>query len=522
MLPLLTPKRPTAPTPAAAPNYGVYLVTDSTPAILGGRDLVQVVGAALRGGVTCVQYRDKNGDRDAVVAMARRLHALTQRHGVPLLINDRVDVAVEIGCEGVHIGQDDMNVHEARKLVGQDKIIGVTASSVDEAIKACQDGADYLGLGTVYATATKKDTKSIIGPSGIRAILEAMAEAGHGAVPTVCIGGVNNDNAAEVLAQTSAAPAKSLDGVAVVSAVIAADDPAEAARHLAGHIAVAAIPLVVGAVGRATPLSHNMTNLVVQNFAANVALAVGASPIMSNYAAEAADLAKLGGALVVNMGTVTPEGLANYKQAIKAYNDAGRPIILDPVGAGATAIRRAASAEILALGRFAVIKGNVAEMQTLYGGPSVTQQRGVDSTSELGVAGRARLAASLARRHGAVVLLTGPTDVVSDGRRTYRVDNGHAMLGRVTGTGCTLGTAVSAMVAAYPADPLLAAVAAAVVFGTAAQRAVARDDVRGPGTFVPAFLDELDAITRATAEGDLRWLVLARVQAVPVDDQDEP
>lgn len=89
-----------------------------------------------------------------------------------------------------------------------------------------------------------------------------MAEAGHAAVPTVCIGGVNNDNAAKVLAQTSAAPVKSLDGVAVVSAIIAADDPAEAARHLAGHVAVAAIPLVVGAVGRTTPLSHNMTNLV--------------------------------------------------------------------------------------------------------------------------------------------------------------------------------------------------------------------------------------------------------------------
>lgn len=530
MLSLLTTKRPTT-APAPPPNYGVYLVTDSTPAILGDRDLAQVVEAALRGGVTCVQYRDKLGEHAAVVATARKLHVLTRRYGVPLLINDRVDVAVEVGCEGIHIGQDDMNVHEARKLVGNDKIIGVTASNADEAIRACEDGADYLGLGTVFSTATKKDTKSIIGPSGVRTILKAMVEAGHGAVPTVCIGGINNDNAAKVLAQSSAAPAKSLDGVAVVSAIIAAEDPAEAARCLAGHVAVAAIPLVVGAVGRTTPLSHNMTNLVVQNFAANVALAVGASPIMSNYAAEATDLAKLGGALVVNMGTVTPEGLANYKQAIKAYNDAGRPVILDPVGAGATAIRRAASAEILALGRFAVIKGNVAEIQTLHGHSSSStssstssaaaaapQQRGVDSTSELTVPSRARLAAALARRHRTVVLVTGPTDIVSDGARTYRVDNGDAMLGRVTGTGCTLGTTVSAMVAAYPQDALLATVAAAAVFGIAAQYAVDRDEVRGPGTFVPAFLDELYSIQRATAKGDLRWLVLARVQGVQVDD----
>ena len=107
MLSLLTPKRPTAPPPP--PNYGVYLVTDSTPAILGSRDLVEVVEAALRGGVTCVQYRDKTGAQADVVATARRLHALTQRFGVPLLINDRVDVAVEVGCEGIHIGQDDMS-----------------------------------------------------------------------------------------------------------------------------------------------------------------------------------------------------------------------------------------------------------------------------------------------------------------------------------------------------------------------------------------------------------------------------
>lgn len=105
----LTPKRPTTLQSAVSPNYGVYLVTDSTPAILGDKDLLAVVEAALKGGVTCVQYRDKNGERATVLEMARRLHTLSQRFGVPLLINDRVDVAVEIGCEGIHIGQDDMS-----------------------------------------------------------------------------------------------------------------------------------------------------------------------------------------------------------------------------------------------------------------------------------------------------------------------------------------------------------------------------------------------------------------------------
>ncbi|KAG5947011.1 hypothetical protein E4U53_006489 [Claviceps sorghi] len=139
---------------APRPDYSVYLVTDSTPAILADKHLPTVVEASLRGGVTMVQYRDKTGSREDVVAMARALHRVTQKHGVPLLINDRVDVAVEVGCEGVHIGQDDMDFHQARQLLGPDKIIGVTASSKDEALAACAAGADYLGLGTVYATAT--------------------------------------------------------------------------------------------------------------------------------------------------------------------------------------------------------------------------------------------------------------------------------------------------------------------------------------------------------------------------------
>ncbi|KAM5351380.1 hypothetical protein ACJ41O_004103 [Fusarium nematophilum] len=496
-------------------NYGLYLVTDSTPAILGDRNLDDVVEASLRGGVTVLQYRDKHSERSVAVDTAQRLHGIARRYGVPLLINDRVDVAVEIGCEGVHIGQDDMAYEEARKLLGPDKIIGVTASSREEALKACEAGADYLGIGTVFSTQTKKDTKSIIGPSGVRDILSALAAAGHGAVPTVCIGGINASNAAPVIA-AARAPEKALDGVAVVSALVAAPDPAAAARDLLGKVVVAMIPEVVKAVADKTPLTHNMTNLVVQNFAANVALCVGASPIMANYAEEAADLAKLGGALVVNMGTVTPEGLKNYIQAIKAYNDAGRPIVLDPVGAGATAVRRNAVKSLLDSGHFTVIKGNEGEIQTVAG--ATVTQRGVDSTSSLTLPQKASLVRSIALRRRCVVLLTGAVDLLSDGTRTLAISNGHPYLGEVTGTGCTLGTTVSAMVAAYGADPLLAAVAGTVMFGLAAELAAERSEVRGPGTFVPVFLDELYGIRKATAKGDLRWLTMAKVQAVEAED----
>ncbi|KAF4981641.1 hypothetical protein FZEAL_2610, partial [Fusarium zealandicum] len=239
-------------------NYGLYLVTDSTPAILGDRDIEQVVEAALRGGVTVLQYRDKHSERSVAVETARKLHNIARRYNVPLLINDRVDVAVEVNCEGVHIGQDDMAYEEARRLLGPNKMIGVTASSKEEAIRACESGADYLGIGTVYSTQTKKDTKSIIGTSGLNEILSALAAAGHGAVPTVCIGGINASNAAPVIA-AARSPAKALDGVAVVSALMAASDPAAAARDMLAKVIVAMIPQVVRAVADKTPLTHNMT-----------------------------------------------------------------------------------------------------------------------------------------------------------------------------------------------------------------------------------------------------------------------
>uniref|UniRef100_A0A8H7NAQ4 Thiamine phosphate synthase/TenI domain-containing protein n=1 Tax=Bionectria ochroleuca TaxID=29856 RepID=A0A8H7NAQ4_BIOOC len=483
---------------AAPVDYSTYLVTDSTAGILGDRDLCQVVEAALQGGVTIVQYRDKHSSRDVVVETAKKLHDICKRFQVPFLINDQVDVAAEIGCEGAHIGQDDLDIKQARELLGPNKIIGVTASSIEEALQAAKAGADYLGIGTVYSTQTKKDTKSIIGPSGVRTILSQLAASRHGAISTVCIGGINISNTQQVMTQSSA-PAKSLDGVAVVSAIIAAADPAAAARELSSKVLTAKVPDVIRAVAKKTPLSHNMTNLVVQNFAANVGLAVGASPIMANYAEEAADLAKLGGSLVINMGTVTPDGLKNYIQALEAYNAAGGPVLLDPVGAGATAVRRSAVKTLLAAGSFAVIKGNEGEIQTLHGA-SVTQ-RGVDSDSTLSLAQRASVVQSVARAHGSVVLMTGVTDILSDGRRTFRVDNGHELLAQRHDR-------------RLPEDTLVAAVAGTAMFGVAAELAAGRAEVRGPGTFVPAFIDELYGVRKATAENDSRWLSLVKIARI--------
>lgn len=510
-------------------DLSLYLVTDSTPAVLGEGDLFHIVEEAVKGGVSIVQYRDKRAETGELIRTATKLHEITERHGVPLLINDRVDVALVLGAEGVHLGQDDMPIEAARKLLGKDAIIGITVTSIDEARAAQRGGADYLGIGTVFATPTKEDTKSVIGTAGTAEILHAM---GDSKLSSVAIGGINASNVQRVLHQTRVNPKHSLDGVAVVRAIIAAKDPKKAAVELKGLIRSAEakiypatppnvecvedivtlirqVPAVVKKHGEVNPLSHNMTNLVVQNFAANVCLATGSSPIMSNNGREAPELAAFGGALVINMGTVTPETLSNYLLAMKAYNAALNPILFDPVGGGATAIRKDAVKKLMASGFFDVIKGNEGEIRTVFGDADV-KQRGVDSgPSPSTPQEKAKLVTELARREMNIIVMTGATDFVSDGVRTVAISNGTPLLGQVTGSGCALGSTIASYVAVHREDKLQAVLAAILHYEIAAERASAHQIIRGPGTFIPAFLDELSLIKQESMDGKDDWCLAA-------------
>ena len=407
----------------------------------------------------------------------------------------------------------------------------MTANNLSEAVIATSGGADYLGIGTVYATPTKENTKSIIGTAGVKNILYRLSTMGQ-EIPTVAIGGLNASNAKRVMFQ-SRSPSKGLDGVAVVSAIMAAQDPKAAATALRDSInnvpatmspqakvnqkvetLLSQVLDIVKDVGAKSPLCHNMTNLVVQNFAANVALCIGASPIMANYGEEAKDLANLGGALVINMGTVTPDGLTNYVNAIQAYNEAGGPVLFDPVGAGATAIRREAVKTLMINGYFDLIKGNENEIRTVLG-ESTGQQKGVDSgTSTSNEKEKVRIVKKLAIRERNIILMTGKTDYLSDGERTYAIQNGHLYLSSITGSGCTLGTTIAAFLAVNRDDRLLAALAGILMYELAAERAASRDDVKGPGSFVPAFLDQLYLLAADASQDDSEWLKAAKVEKV--------
>lgn len=192
----------------AQPDYSIYLVTDD--GCLQGRALLDCVREALDGGVTLVQYRAKTASSAEMYNEALQLKALCDSFNVPLIINDRLDIAMAVGAAGVHLGQDDLPCAAARKILGEDYIIGVSAHNPAEARAALQSGADYLGCGAVFGTATKADVKKL-GTDGLAAICKAKG------LPVVGIGGVTADNYREVRAAGA-------DGAAIVSGILAQPD----------------------------------------------------------------------------------------------------------------------------------------------------------------------------------------------------------------------------------------------------------------------------------------------------------
>lgn len=200
-------------------DYSVYLVTDR--GILGGRDLLKAVEDAIIGGVSLIQLREKDISTRDFYNLAVKMKELVNSYGVPLIINDRLDIALAVDADGLHIGQDDMPLKIARQILGPEKIIGYSASSLSEALFGEKNGADYLGVGPVYATGSKADAGPPIGLTNLKTIKERVS------IPVVAIGGVGISNIAEVK-QTG------VDGVSVISAILGSQNIIEAAGSIAG------------------------------------------------------------------------------------------------------------------------------------------------------------------------------------------------------------------------------------------------------------------------------------------------
>jgi thiamine-phosphate pyrophosphorylase len=200
----------------AAIDYSLYLVTDRD--LIGNKDFAGTVEEAIKGGVTLVQIREKNLSTLEFFQLALGIREITKKHSVPFIVNDRVDIALAVDADGVHIGQEDIPLTVARKLLGPTKIIGVSVSTLKQALAAQHEGADYLGIGAVFPTTTKNDADHV----SLKDLQEIKSEV---TVPVVAIGGINKNNIHNVMAT-------GVDGAAVVSAIIACSDPYEAAVHL--------------------------------------------------------------------------------------------------------------------------------------------------------------------------------------------------------------------------------------------------------------------------------------------------
>jgi thiamine-phosphate pyrophosphorylase len=204
-------------------DWSVYVITDRR--VAGDRSILDVVRAAIRGGASVVQLREKTATTREMVELGQALHEISRKAGIPLIVNDRLDVALAIGAEGVHVGHDDMPVSLARRLIGPDLILGASPETMEEARQMERDGADYLGVGDVYGTPSKSDAGTPIGVEGLAEVIRAVS------LPVVAIGGITLENAGAVI-QAGAA------GVAVISAVVGAPDPEAAARRLRGIVKV--------------------------------------------------------------------------------------------------------------------------------------------------------------------------------------------------------------------------------------------------------------------------------------------
>ncbi|GAB1409835.1 hydroxyethylthiazole kinase [Desulfovibrionales bacterium] len=241
-------------------------------------------------------------------------------------------------------------------------------------------------------------------------------------------------------------------------------------------------------VRRTKPLVHNITNFVVMNTTANALLACGASPIMAHATDELAEMVTLAGSVVLNIGTLDPDWIAAMRVAGLRARELGKPLVLDPVGSGASALRTTTVQTLLAESNVSVLRGNASEILSLAG--KSTAQKGVDATDSVDHA--AHTASALAQVQGTVLAITGPTDLVTDGMRTLRIEGGHPLMPYVTGTGCTASALVGAFLTATT-DTLMAAASALAYLALAGEQAGAK--ACGPGSFQMHLLDALYQIT---------------------------
>ena len=470
-------------------NCLLYAVTDRS--WLGGRTLEEQVEDALKGGITMLQLREKDLPEDEFEQEALRVQQLCRAYNVPFIINDNVALAAKIGADGVHVGQGDMDPAEVRRILGPDAIIGVTAKTVEQAQAAEAAGADYLGSGAVFGSATKTDAI----PMTLDRFREICACV---SIPVVAIGGVGPQNIRQLAG-------RGMSGFAIVSGIFAAEDITgrcrelrSTAEELCPAVSAETVMELCGTVRSLRPVVQCITNIVTVNDCANALLAVGASPTMAHHPDEAADLAAFTDALVCNMGAT--ENITAMNQSGKYTRERSHPIVLDPVGCAGSAWRRQQCLDLIEAVHPACIRGNAAEITALALGCDTG--RGVDApaSGQFGGDSIADYALALSARTGAIVVASGAVDCIAYDGQYSEIHRGSAWMSRITGSGCMLSSLLGAFLAAECSAR--SAWACCYMMAVCGERAEARVREAGLGTasYHIALIDELSMFSEKGAD----------------------
>ena len=476
-------------------NWDLYLVTEEK--LSKGRDTLEVVKKAIVGGIDVIQMREKGLDLKTRYKIGKNIREITRKENVIFIVNDRVDLALALEADGVHLGQSDLPLTEAKKLLGDEYIIGKSASTKREAIEAEKNGADYLGIGAIYRTDSKEETKykEGIGCDGLKKIREKSS------LPLIAIGGIKPDNSKKIIKSGA-------DTISVITAISRAENIKEQTskfkekiknhkdkyKNFNGRINKMdnkfynSFQNIINWINKDKPLIHHITNNVTVNDCANITLNWGGLPVMAPGAKEAAEMVESASALVLNIGTIHDSQLEAMLKAGKKANKLNIPIILDPVGTGATFYRTEAVRKILKKLNISVIKGNKGEISILAG--ETGEVKGVESVGEYNDIQKS--AAKLAKDNKCVVVVSGKKDFITNGEKLLTIERGHFLMGELVGTGCMLSSTLGVFVAKnnnLKLKTLEKVKTAVVAYGLAGEKAAF--DISTPNYFKIEFMDTI-------------------------------
>ncbi len=405
----------------------LYYICGSQDTNYDIEEFLGILEKACQAGITMFQFREKGeGSLDGLAKenLAKAAFAITRRYGVPFIVNDDVDLAIRIGADGIHVGQEDESVQDVRERAPH-MIIGLSIHNEEELESSDLTGIDYIGVGPVFPTVSKSDAKEPIGVEGVLNLHYLSP------VPVVAIGGIHRDNVQELLALP-------IPGISVISEIAKAEDVEEAVHEL-----LRPSRTIISRIKKVNPIVLNVANTVTPQYVADAISFIGGSPIMFEDADDGKDLAKIASAITLNMGTPSPNALAKTLTIGKVANKRNIPIVLDPVAVGATKIRKSHTEKVLKKVKVDFIRGNMSEISALLGtawsGKGIDAEKGAAFHKEYA----ATVAVAAARKTGATIILSGETDIVTDGHTVYAITNGHPYLTVNVGSGDMLDAIIA-------------------------------------------------------------------------------